>query len=115
MPSPRDYYAPSVHDRLDDRIQSLLRTRNERLERENADLRDRLALLAQFVCTGCGCAAGYDSDQGDCECGGPMCSDCALLFYERFYGGPSDNPEDSAEAASISVGMRALCGRSLVP
>ncbi len=61
-----------------------------------ADLRSRLALFAGFVCEGCGCAAA--------EIGSALCVDCDGAKYA-----PSVR-----EAACVSVGMRALCGRRIL-
>lgn len=69
-----------------------------------ADLRDRLRVMAPWVCRGCGCAAeeanDYDEVMGYC----PDCDSAAGLL--------SDCEEDAA--ACVSVGMRALCGRRIL-
>lgn len=71
-----------------------------RLRAENADLRDRLALCAEHVCQGCGCAAAdlvnFDTD---------VCGDCLRIRGWRAGG---------YTAACISVGLRALAGRKIL-
>lgn len=61
------------------------------------DLRDRVALLAPFVCVGCRCAPKTHGSSG--------CDDCHMTWW------PKDDEETAA--ACLSVGLRALCGRRL--
>ena len=68
---------------------------------QNADLRSRLSLFADFVCEGCGCAVQHPDVEA------PLCGDC-FAVDEAF----EDEPE--YPAACISVGMRALCGRRIL-
>ncbi len=77
-----------------------------------ADLRDRLALLAPFVCEGCGVATRND----DSESGSGLCEDCDFLVW-------APHERDMAigdtswyyAVACVSAGLRALAGRRLVP
>ena len=67
---------------------------------QNADLRSRLSLFADFVCEGCGCAPAED-----------VCLDCWAASQ------PQDglmHGRTRKASASISVGMRALCGRRIL-
>ena len=67
---------------------------------QNADLRSRLSLFADFVCEGCGCATSYDVSR-------EYCLDC----WEVRHGVTSG---DYHAAACVSVGLRALCGRRIL-
>ncbi len=70
-------------------------------EAENADLRDRLALLRyEGPCTACKCAPRRGCDLYHCH-------DCHWA-NPHGYGG-------QCAAACLSVGMRALAGRRLAP
>ena len=73
---------------------------------ELADLRARLELFREHVCQGCGCACGWDY--------GSMCEDCCrIVAWSEDPGDPCHSPW--VAGASISVGMRALCGRRVFP
>lgn len=63
-----------------------------------ADLRSRLALFAEHVCRGCGCAVREDNDNES------VCYDCARVGLEL----------ESYAGAHVSVGMRAICGRRIL-
>lgn len=77
-----------------------------RAEATIADIRDRLRVLEPMVCEGCGCAARANpSDVDDSR----LCVDCDVEHW------PGRLTEDeSVEAACLSVGLRALCGRKLL-
>lgn len=94
MPSPSEYYAPWVRQ---DMVTELLRRRDQAI----ADLRDRLALFADCVCQGCGCARG---GVGGC------CGDCEVAFAWR----NAIRSTGLSAACCVSVGMRALCGRRVM-
>lgn len=67
-----------------------------------ADLRDRLKLLAPYVCKRCGCApVEIETYCGEVE-STEFCEDCLLK-----------HPDDAA--ASISRFCRAVAGRRLIP
>ena len=72
---------------------------------QNADLRDRLRVLAEHVCEGCGCAVKCESYTGGMM---PLCSDCINAECPDVV-----EPNEHA-GACISVGMRALCGRRIL-
>lgn len=101
-----------VRDRSRDAGDALERLAAQIVERRDgkaaatiADLRDRLRVLEPMVCEGCGCAARANpSDVDDSR----LCVDCDVEHW------PGRLTEDeSVEAACLSVGLRALCGRRL--
>ena len=73
---------------------------------QNADLRDRLRVLAaspdRAVCRVCGCAGHYMTGR---------CFDCHYVEWRGCY--ERKEPERIV-GACISVGMRALCGRQIL-
>lgn len=73
---------------------------------QNADLRDRLRVLAtspdRAVCRVCGCAGHYMTGR---------CFDCHYVEWRGCY--ERKEPERIV-GACISVGMRALCGRRIL-
>lgn len=68
-----------------------------------ADLSDRLRIMARVVCDGCGCAPSYDVSR-------EYCLDCWEVRW-NYHG---INGSGSHVSSSISVGLRALCGRRIL-
>lgn len=67
---------------------------------QNADLRDRLRIMAPMVCEECGCAPVFSTYA--------RCSDC----LDADCPGVCELHEHSG--ACISVGLRRLCGRRIL-
>lgn len=72
-----------------------------------ADLRDRLRIMAPMVCEGCGCAPAGE---------GSLCEDCDNVEWtdDHVREQSTDVGRGYHNAACISVGLRALCGRKLL-
>ncbi len=74
----------------------------------DADLRARLELFREHVCDECQCAPVHAYTDDPCI----DCEDAQVGIYNMERGNP---PRPEYCASAISVGMRALCGRKVIP
>lgn len=80
-----------------------------------ADLRDRINVLADYVCEECSCTAvEIATDCGELEYT-QFCEDCLRIPKPYWCPNAIENPLGEDAAASVSRFCRALAGRRLIP